>query len=62
MVKQSARVAKRLSHSIRYHGPKRRQIADDVLLMTQSCPNVKKLNLVLHYKMTVLEVDGKPYN
>ena len=61
MVKQSARVAKRISHSIRHHVQKQRQITDDVELMTNTCPNVKKLNLVLHYKMAVLDPECKYY-
>ena len=59
MVKQSARVAKRISHSVRYHSQKQRQIAEDVALMTSACPNVKKLNLVLHYKMNILNPDSE---
>lgn len=59
MVKQSARVAKRMTHSVRNHAPKRRQIKEDVQLMTQACPNVRKLNLVLHHKMAVLDTEGE---
>ena len=59
MVKQSARVAKRISHSIRHHAQKQKQIIEDVKLMTSACPNVKKLNLVLHYKMAVIDPECK---
>ena len=59
MVKQSARVAKRISHSIRHHAQKQKQIIEDIKLMTSSCPNVKKLNLVLHYKMAVIDPECK---
>ena len=59
MVKQSARVAKRISHSIRHHAQKQKQIIEDVKLMTSTCPNVKKLNLVLHYKMAVIDPECK---
>ena len=59
MVKQSARVAKRISHSIRHHAQKQKQIIEDVKLMTSTCPNVKKLNLVLHYKMPVIDPECK---
>ena len=59
MVKQSARVAKRISHSIRHHGQKQKQICEDVKLMTSTCPNVKKLNFVLHYKMAVIDPECK---
>ena len=57
MVKQSARVAKRISHSIRHHAQKLKQIVEDVKLMTSTCPNVKKLNFVLHYKMAVIDAE-----
>ena len=59
MVKQSARVAKRLSQSIRHNGQKQKQIAQDVGLMTSTCPNVKKLNLMLHHKITIMDPECK---
>ena len=59
MVKQSARVAKRLSQSIRHNGQKQKQISQDVALMTSMCPSVKKLNLMLHHKMTVMDPECK---
>ena len=54
MVRQSAKVAKRLGHSVRNHAAKRQQIEEDVKLMVDACPNVHKLNLVLHHKLPVL--------
>ena len=59
MVRQSAKVAKRLGHSVRNHAAKRQQIEEDVNLMVDACPNVHKLNLVLHHKLSVL---GKKSN
>ena len=59
MVRQSAKVAKRLGHSVRNHAAKRQQIEEDVNLMVDACPNVHKLNLVLHHKLSVL---GKKRN
>ena len=55
MVRQSAKVAKRLGHSVRNHAAKRQQIEEDVRLMVDACPNVHKLNLVLHHKLPVLD-------
>ena len=55
MVRQSAKVAKRLGHSVRNHAAKRQQIEEDVNLMVDACPNVHKLNLVLHHKLPVLD-------
>jgi len=55
MVRQSSRVAKRLSHSVRNHAAKKKQITDDVNLMVDACPNVHKLNMVLHHKLRVIE-------
>ena len=39
----------------RHNGQKQKQIAQDVALMTSTCPNVKKLNLMLHHKMIVMD-------
>ena len=55
MVRQSSRVAKRLSHSVRNHAAKKKQIHDDINLMVDACPNVFKLNMVLHHKLRVIE-------
>ena len=54
MVRQSAKVAKRLGHSVRNHAAKRQQIEEDVNLMVDACPNIHKLNLVLHHKLPVV--------
>ena len=53
MVRQSGRVAKRLSYSVRNHDSKKQQLTDDVDLMVDACPNVRKLNMVLHHKLKV---------
>ena len=45
------KVAKRLSNSARNHATKRRQIADDCRLIRSACPNLRKLNVVLHHKV-----------
>ena len=42
-------------HFFRHNGQKQKQIAQDVALMTSTCPNVKKLNLMLHHKMIVMD-------
>merc|ERR1719167_2156487 len=55
MVRQSSRVARRLSHSVRNHASKKQQIQDDVNLMVDACPNVRKLNMNLHHKLKVIE-------
>ncbi len=59
MIRISGKVAKKLPYSIRQHISKRKQITEDVKLMTESCPNVRKLNLVLHYKMAVMDPEGE---
>ena len=52
MVRMSHKVAKRLSSSNRNHATKRRQIADDCRLIRSACPNLRKLNVVLHHKVS----------
>ena len=39
----------------RHDERKRKQIQDDVTMMVTTCPNLRKLNLVVHYKSTVIE-------
>ena len=53
MVRQSSRVAKRLSNSVRNHDSKKQQLTDDINLMVDACPNVRKLNMVIHHKFKV---------
>lgn len=48
-------VTRRISNSSRNHTQKRQQILEDVKLMQSSCPNLQKLNMVMHYKQAVLE-------
>jgi len=55
MVRYSNKSAKRIGHKARLHASKRKQIQDDVELMVTSCPNLRKVNLVVHYKIPVLE-------
>ena len=45
------KVAKRISNSNRNHATKRQQIADDCRLIRSACPNLRKLNVVLHHKV-----------
>ena len=45
------KVAKRISNSNRNHATKRQQIADDCRLIRSACPNLRKLNVVLHRKV-----------
>jgi len=56
MVRYSNKSAKRVGHKARLHESKRRQIRDDMELMVSTCPNLRKMNLVVHYKTTVVEV------
>ena len=55
MVRYSNKSAKRIGHKARLHQSKRTQIRDDVELMVSSCPNLRKVNLVVHYKTSVIE-------
>jgi len=55
MVRYSNKSAKRTGHKARLHASKRKQIQDDIELMVSSCPSLRKVNLVVHYKMPVLE-------
>lgn len=55
MVRYSNKSAKRIGHKARLHASKRKQIQEDVELMVTSCPNLRKVNLVVHYKIPVLE-------
>ena len=55
MVRQSSRVAKRLSCAPRNHDSKKQQLIDDINLMVDTCPNVRKLNMVIHHKLKVIE-------
>lgn len=55
MVRYSNKSAKRIGHKARLHASKRKQIHDDIELMVTSCPNLRKVNLVVHYKVPVLE-------
>ena len=55
-MRYSNKSAKRVGHKARLHESKRRQIRDDMELMVSTCPNLRKMNLVVHYKTTVVEV------
>ena len=33
----------------------RRQIKDDIDLMVSTCPNLRKVNLVVHYKFSMMD-------
>jgi len=57
MLRYSNRSAKRVGHKARCHQSKRKQICDDVELMVTTCPNLRKMNLVVHYKNTVIEAE-----
>merc|ERR1712142_1097391 len=37
------------------HAAKRRQIKEDIDLMASTCVNLRKLNLVVHYKLSVMD-------
>lgn len=60
MMRFSSKVVKRLNKSIRNHSAKRSQIQEDMKLLQESCPNVRKLYLVIHYPNCVLE-EGDPW-
>lgn len=55
MVRYSNKSAKRVGHRSRLYHSKRRQINEDVELMVSSCPNLKKVNLVVHYKISIMD-------
>ncbi|CAB4067446.1 unnamed protein product [Lepeophtheirus salmonis] len=55
MIRISGKVATRLSPSARNHEQKRKQIGEDVDLIVDCCPNIKKLNIVFHYKQVIFE-------
>merc|ERR1719209_270559 len=56
MVRYSSKSARRCGHKQRLHSSKRRQIEEDIGLMVDTCPQLRKVNLVVHYKVPVLEV------
>jgi hypothetical protein len=41
--------------SIRITPHTRRQILEDVDLMVSSCPNLRKVNIVVHYKNAIMD-------
>lgn len=55
MVRFSGKVATRINNSARNHLQKRSQIEKDMKLLAETCPNVRKINLVMHYKSVVME-------
>merc|ERR1719430_484104 len=55
MVRYSSKSAQRCGHKQRLHSSKRRQIQDDIELMVTTCPELRKVNLVVHYKVPVLD-------
>merc|ERR1719370_2812484 len=55
MVRYSNKSAKRIGHKARLHASKRKQIQDDIELMVTTCPELRKVNLVVHYKVPVLD-------
>ena len=55
MVRYSNKSAKRVGHRSRMYQSKRRQINKDIELMVSSCPNLKKVNLVVHYKISIMD-------
>merc|ERR1719264_2470838 len=54
MVRYSSKSARRCGHKQRLHSSKRRQIQEDIELMVTPCPELRKVNLVVHYKVPVL--------
>jgi len=44
-----------LSCAPRNHDSKKQQLIDDINLMVDTCPNVRKLNMVIHHKLKVIE-------
>lgn len=55
MVRYSTKSATKIGHKQRLHASKRRQIRDDIDLMCTSCPNLRKVNLVVHYKFSMMD-------
>ena len=56
MVRYSAsKSTRRCGHKQRRYSCKRRQIQDDMELMVNTCPELRKLNLVVHHKVSVLD-------
>jgi len=55
MVRYSTKSATKTGHKQRKHAAKRRQIHDDIELMTSACPNLRKVNLVVHYKFSMMD-------
>ena len=55
MVRYSSKSARRCGHKQRLHSSKRRQIQEDIELMVSTCPELRKVNLVVHYKVPVLD-------
>merc|ERR1719481_2384626 len=54
-VRYSSKSAKRCGHKQRLHSSKRLQIQEDIELMATTCPNLRKVNLVVHYKIPMLD-------
>eukprot|EP00095_Tigriopus_kingsejongensis_P004785 maker-scaffold77_size404793-snap-gene-3.29 protein:Tk04785 transcript:maker-scaffold77_size404793-snap-gene-3.29-mRNA-1 annotation:"hypothetical protein" len=57
MLRFSSRVAQRVNPSSRHHTQKLKQVQADMNLIQQVCPNVRKLNLVIHFKISVFGED-----
>jgi len=55
MAKYSNRSATKVGHKSRYQSAKRNQIMDDIDLMVNACPNLKKVNLVIHYTFPMMD-------
>ena len=50
----ASKSTRRSGHRQRRHSSKRRQIKEDMKLMVNTCPELRKLNLVVHHKVPVL--------
>jgi len=55
MVRYSTKSVTKTGHKQRLHASKRRQIKEDIDLMTSTCPNLRKVNLVVHYKFSMMD-------
>ena len=56
LVRYSAsKSTRRCGHKQRRYACKRRQIQDDMELMANTCPELRKLNLVVHHTIPVLD-------
>jgi len=55
MIRFSNKSATKTGHKQRLHAAKRRQIKEDIDLMASTCVNLRKLNLVVHYKLSVMD-------